>query len=313
MANYGIPYMGSKDGLIHKIAPLLPSAENFYDLFGGGFSVSHFMVLHKSTKYKRFFYNEIKADIVKLVRDAIGGKYNYNVFKPKWISREDFKGEKDKCAYTRLLWSFGNNQKDYIFSEENERNKKSLHNAIVFNKFDSLAIECLRMDSFPAHLSIRGRRLFCRTIIMKRKGELERLQQLQQLQQLEQLERLQQLEQLQRLERLQFSSDSYEAITILPNSVIYCDPPYKNTAGYINHFDHEKFWSWVIKQEEPVFVSEYQAPKELKAVMAFNKHTRMSSKGMTNAPPEKLFANAAGVKKLALLHSALKQNVVNQG
>ncbi len=298
MANYGIPYMGSKDSLIHKIAPLFPKAENFYDLFGGGFSVSHFMLLHKSNNYRRFFYNEIKSDIVQLVRDAIDGKFNYDVFKPEWISREDFAKNKDHCAYTRCIWSFGNNQKGYLFGAENELNKKSLHNAVVFNQFDPLAIKLLRRSSFPAHLSIRGRRLACRSIICQRKGELqqlERLERLQQLEQLERLERLQQLERLERLERLELSSRDYGAVPILPNSVIYCDPPYKGTAEYLGSFDHEKFWDWVRKQNEPVFVSEYSAPQDMRVIMALNHKKSLSGLGSSTASVEKIYGNAAAI------------------
>ena len=281
MANYGISYLGSKDAIIHKLAPLFPKADNFYDLFGGGFAVSHFMVLHKATNYKKISYNEIKTDIVELVRDAIAGKYNYDVFKPKWISRDEFDKNKTHCAYTRCLWSFGNNQKDYLFSEANEKNKKSLHNAVVFNEFDDLAKSFLNLDSFLPHLSIRGRRLLCRNIIMERIGEIEQLQ------------HLLQLERLQRLQRLEFSSKSYDEIEILPNSVVYCDPPYKGTTGYLSSFDHDRFWNWVRRQNNPVFVSEYEAPQDIKTIAAFNKKTRLSAKGMTDTKPEKLFGNDA--------------------
>jgi len=285
--------MGSKDAVIHKIAPLFPAADHFYDLFGGGFAVSHFMILHHSSRYKRIFYNEIKSDLVQLVTDAIAGKYNYDVFKPKWISREDFSRNNDTCAYTRCIWSFGNNQKDYLFGEENELHKKSLHQAVVFNEFDTLAKRHLIMDSFPAYLSIRGRRLLCRTIVKKRMGEL------QQLEQLERLQRLQRLQRLERLERLETSSKSYEDIQILPSSVIYCDPPYKGTADYINTFDHEKFWDWVRRQTEPVFVSEYIAPNDIKVLTAFNHKKKMSSKGCVTDSVEKVFGNSAAVKALS--------------
>ncbi len=288
MANFGIPYMGSKDKIIHKIASVLPKAENFYDLFGGGFSVSHYMAYFK--KYPRVIYNEFKSDVVQLVRDAIAGKYNYNVFKPEWISREEFMRRKDTDAYVRCLWSFGNNQKDYLFGEENELRKKSLHNAVVFNEFDAQAIDLLKIKSFPSHLSIRGRRLMCRSIIVNRTGELE------QLQQLERLERLQQLERLERLQQLELSSKSYDEVEILPNSVIYCDPPYKGTADYITPFNHDKFWQWVRTNPHPVFVSEYQAPPDMKTIMAINKKTTLSSKGMTATKPEKLFGNNAAVR-----------------
>ena len=48
---YGIPYQGSKTKLIEKIARFFPNADNFYDLFGGGFSVSHYMLKHRSKNY----------------------------------------------------------------------------------------------------------------------------------------------------------------------------------------------------------------------------------------------------------------------
>ena len=293
MSDYGIPYMGSKGAIVYKLAALFSKAENFYDLFGGGFSVSHFMLLHHAKKYQTFFYNEIKSDIVQLVNDAIAGKYNYDVFKPKWISREEFFEKKDRDAYIRCFWSFGNNQKDYLFGEENELNKKSLHNAVVFNEFDDFAKETLRLKSFPENLSIRGRRLMCRNIVVKRKGELQQLQQLQQLERLEQLQQLERLEQLQQLERLEFSSKSYDEVEILPNSVIYCDPPYIGTNNYINSFDHEKFWNWVKVQTQPVFVSEYKAPKDIKTIMAFNHKKRLSHFGCITDSVEKLFGNDA--------------------
>lgn len=285
--------MGSKDKLVHKIAKLFPRADNFYDLFGGGFAVSHFMVLHHASKYKRFFYNEIKSDVVQLVRDAIAGKYNYNVFKPNWVSREEFFKKKSSCAYTRLIWSFGNDQKNYMFGEKIENNKKSLHNAVVFNQFDHLAIKHLGIVSFPQHLSIKARRLACRNIVTKREGEL------QQLEQLERLERLERLQRLQQLEQLELSSKSYDEIEILPNSIIYCDPPYKNTAGYITSFNHEKFWEWVVRQKEPVFVSEYQAPPNVNTLMALNHKKSLSQNNRTNSV-EKLFGNNAAEESFKL-------------
>lgn len=286
MASYGIPYMGSKDKLMYKLGAIFPKADYFYDLFGGGFSVSHFMVLHRSAYYKKFFYNEIKSDIVQLVRDAIQGKYNYNVFKPKWISRDEFNANKSTCAYTRLIWSFGNNQKYYLFGEHVELQKRSLHNAVVFNEFDDFAIRALNIRLFPEHLSIRGRRLLCRNIVAKRAGELQQLQQ---------LERLERLQQLQQLEQLELSSMSYDQVKVLPNSVVYCDPPYKGTAGYLLEFDHNKFWTWVMDQKEPVFVSEYQAPKGVHTVAAFRHKKSLASTTPVDSV-EKLFGNDAAKK-----------------
>jgi len=289
MANYGIPYQGSKDKLIHKLAAVLPAADNFYDLFGGGFSVSHFMCLHK--KYKTVHYNEIESTTVQLVRDAIAGKYAYSVFKPRWVTPEEFEAKKKTCAYTRIIWSFGNNQKDYLFGKGRRDDTRSLHQAIVFDEWDDVAIDLLKRNSFPKELSIRGKRLACRKIIFDRKGELQQLERLQQLEQLERLQQLEQLQRLQRLQRLEMSSLSYEQVSIKPNSIVYCDPPYKNTAEYLSHFDHEKFWDWVRNNEHPVFVSEYTAPSDINTVMAI-RHQKTNSQTST-ASVEKLFCNKA--------------------
>ena len=51
--------------------------------------------------------------------------------------------------------------------------------------------------------------------------------------------------------------------------VVYCDPPYRNTAGYCHtkeHFDHGKFWDWVRTREYPVYVSEYSAPDDFVSI-----------------------------------------------
>ena len=295
MANYGLPYQGSKDKLVDKLNAIIPHAENFYDLFGGGFSVSHFMLAHRKC---RVHYNEIEQSTVKLVEDAIAGRYSYNTFKPEWVSREMFDSRKATCAYTRIVWSFGNNQKNYIFGKDIEAYKRSLHNAVVFDEFDSLAIDVLGMKSFPTSLSIRGRRLLCckitREKFCKEKDDVQKrtLQQLQQLQQLERLEQLQQLEQLERLERLErltTSSLSYDEVAIKPNSVVYCDPPYKGTTGYTRSFDHDRFWEWVRECPHPVYVSEYTAPPDIKTVAAF-RHKKTNSQTTTDSV-EKLFWN----------------------
>jgi len=302
MSNFGIPYQGSKDILVHKLAAILPKADNLYDLFGGGFSVSHYM--HLFGDYKTVHYNELEPSTVELVKDAIAGKYNYKSFKPEWITRQMFHARKQNCAYTRIVWSFGNNQNTYIFGKNIEEYKRSLHQAVVFSEFNKLAIDTLGLSKWPDHLSIRGRRLLCRNQVFKKNGgqrgdkQLEQLKQFQQLQQLERLEQLQQLQHLQRLERLQrlqqlepltMTSLSYEQVQIKPNSIIYCDPPYKNTFGYTKSFDHDSFWQWVRSCPHPVYVSEYSAPDDIKTIAAF-RHSKTNSKTRTQSV-EKLFWN----------------------
>jgi len=295
MDNYGIPYMGSKSSIAHKICSIFPKADNFYDLFGGGFSITHFMLLHRRNNYKHFHFNELQSGNIELIKAAIDGKYNYNVFKPSFITRQEFFRDKDTCPYTRIIWSFGNNQRDYLFGKHIESYKHSLHNAVVFNIFDDVSIQALGISTFPKDSSIKARRSFVRQTV--RMEQLERLQYLQRLQQLQQLEQLERLQYLENLERLNFSALSYEKVKIKPNSVIYCDPPYRGVKGYLNVFDHDKFWEWVMDQKDPVYVSEYIAPKTAHLIMAVNKKARLWATGPTHSV-EKMFANDAGKKAI---------------
>ena len=91
---------------------------------------------------------------------------------------------------------------------------------------------------------------------------LERLQRLESLQSLESLERLQSLERLERLQRLTLSIGSYKDVKIAPDSVIYCDIPYRGTAEYIGGFNHDEFYSWCEQQTELVIISEYDMPRD---------------------------------------------------
>ena len=92
---------------------------------------------------------------------------------------------------------------------------------------------------------------------------LERLERLQSLERLESLESLERLESLQRLERLEKFRGDYRNVRIQPDSLIYCDIPYKNTAEYSDGgFDYESFYDWAEMQTEPVIISEYAMPEE---------------------------------------------------
>lgn len=69
---------------------------------------------------------------------------------------------------------------------------------------------------------------------------------------------------------VEFVCGSYDTMTIPPESIIYCDPPYADTLGYATgEFDHAKFWQWVrvqVAAGHKVFVSEYSAPDDFEAV-----------------------------------------------
>ena len=302
---YGIPYQGSKNKLIDRIAKFFPNADHFYDLFGGGFSVSHFMMKHRSKSYKQFHYNEIRPGLCELIRDSINGKYNYDVFKPEWIDRERFMREKETNAYIKIVWSFGNNGTTYLFGKEIENEKRSMHNAVIFDIFDSVMIDLFKIDKWPNKLTVQGKRLYLKRICNRRIGfeRLQQLERLEQLQQLERLEQLQQLDRLERLEQLELTNKDYQQVEIKENSIIYCDIPYKGTTEYGNKFSHNQFFDWADSQQNPVFISEYNvADDRFKLIKTFRHRSTFSdTKNASGETKECLYVNKEGYEKLLSL------------
>jgi site-specific DNA-adenine methylase len=217
-----IPYMGNKrtiaTKILNSIYKTIGDFDNFYDLFGGGGSMSTAALIAGHSVH----YNDLNKGVANLMRHLRdGGEIPYN-----WVSREEFHEHKDGddwySGIIKTCWSFGNNQKDYLFSPENEILKKEAHEYLMkngYNRTPEKRLELIRQ--FKKDKNIIGR---------------FELQQLEQLQRLEQLERLQRLE---RLEQLQITSKDYKSVVIKPNSVIYCDPPYQNTANYQEEINHK--------------------------------------------------------------------------
>lgn len=110
--------------------------------------------------------------------------------------------------------------------------------------------------------------------------------------------RLQHLDRSKRLKAIQntgtrqwhFSRGSYDDVKIKNNSVIYCDIPYKNTAGYISGaFDYDKFYKWRQTQNN-IYISEYNMPAaEFREVYNIEKTVLMSAKGNDKKAVENLF------------------------
>lgn len=67
------------------------------------------------------------------------------------------------------------------------------------------------------------------------------------------------------LKGIEFIHADYRDVEIPDRSIIYCDPPYKDTIKYkkAGEFNHDEFWEWVrekSREGHSVYVSEYNAP-----------------------------------------------------
>ena len=299
MINYiprlGIPYMGSKRkisfDIVDHIIKYNPNVKYIYDLFGGGGAISFEAIQRR--KIEKVYYNEYNQSIVNLLLHIRDKGFTNDFY--EWIDRDTFKKYKYgtcwKAGLIKTCWSFGNNyEKGYLFSEENEKIKKPLHELIVNEDLKQLPIikEMLGID-IPEKLlgfkiSISQRRLNVMEFV-KKKCERIDLQQLERLQQLEQLERLQQLEQL---EITNLSYEDVEINTPIDETIIYLDPPYENTAKYEKCVDHRKLEQYIEQSKFKIYVSSYDF--NLPVVKEITHRSTLSQKA-NNEVVEKLFCN----------------------
>lgn len=277
--------MGSKTKIAPNILAQLPSGRRFVDLFGGGFSMSHAAIL--SRRWGGIYYNELNPQLPPLIRDALAGKYNYNVFKPEFITREMFKERMNADGYVNYIWSFGSRGYHYLFAEEIEPLKHEAHDFVVFGKPTT---HFKRIESKVTSKDIHTRRLqfnaHCKT--MRKWGGLE------------QLERLERLQQLERLERYEIHCGSYEDYEYRDGDVVYCDPPYENTQQYEKGgFNHEKFYDWVATRPYPVWFSSYAGlANDFKLVWAKRVKSTLSATNNNCVKYECLYTNGqAGMEK----------------
>lgn len=289
---YGLPYQGSKSKLAEKIIAILPPAEHLYDVFAGGCAISHAAIL--SNKFGCVHFSDI-SDSVQLFKDALAGNVPDG---SKWISREEFQRLKDSDPYVRIIWSFGNNQRDYLYSKEIEPYKKCLHEMIYGAtpnerrlKFRELCKlmpipppaepsvnRSCKPSQFNHHPEWTYRLESSERQLLQRERERERVFRLQSTERHNQC--------CECAAESPFCGGEYEMkiadyrnIDILPFSVVYADPPYKNTKGYgeDQKFDHEAFYEWVRSQECLVFVSEYEMPDDFVSIMSTERVSTFSA------------------------------------
>ena len=296
-----VPYLGSKRksaGKIYQtIKNLNPNSSVLVDLFCGGLAISEYFI----KQGWNVIANDKNKYVIELARKTIfEGLEETEV--TKFVTREKFNQVMDNpdyyddwyVGYVMCVWSFGNNQKSYLFGKDTEPYKRAGHE-LVINKNQDLIKDLI--PSIPQKYlnGILGldnwhkRRIALRKVSVALKTRIFELQRLQQLQQ---LERLQQLEQLQQLQRLELYSSDYREVKIPKEAIIYCDPPYKGVETYREDgFNHDEFWDWAREQSKTnkIYISEYQAPDDFKIVLRFNQNSTYAGGNNKDQPDECLF------------------------
>ena len=286
----GLPYQGSKKKISKKIVEIIK--QNFgtdkpiYDIFGGGGAITAECLLNGLEVH----YNDLDETVTSMFQKVVSEDMDY--LKTLIVSRDEFFKIRDKENKTiddelkLIVNSFGNNRKNYLYSEEFSDLKYNIAIDVVKNH-----------NTFKGYLKTKTYIDAVNNI--KDKETLKQLVRIQQLACIQQLERLQNIN----INNLEITNHDYIHFSYLSDVIIYLDPPYEKAhlRGYsINNFDSKAFYDWAYEMSKKniVLISSYEiSDSRFKCVYEFKtvKSTFAPNK-KSGDRAEKLFMVKKGVK-----------------
>ena len=246
----GLPYQGSKKKISKKIVEIIK--QNFgtekpvYDIFGGGGAITAECMLNGLEVH----YNDLDETVTSMFQKVVSEDRDY--LKTLIVSRDEFLKIREKENKTiddelkLIVNSFGNNRKNYLYSEEFSDLKYNIAIDVVKNH-----------NTFKGYLKTKTYIDAVNNI--KDKETLKQLGRIQQLAYIQQLERLQNIN----INNLEITNHDYTHFSYLSDAIIYLDPPYEKAhlRGYsINNFDSKAFYDWAYKMSKKniVLISSYE-------------------------------------------------------
>ena len=265
--SYGLPYKGSKNVCARTVCSALPAGKRLVDLFAGGCAVTDCALREFSGKWKTVLANDANPEPVGLYAKCLCGECPVS---DKWVGRDDFPSAD---WATRLIWSFGNDTRTYLYGRDVEPQKRRIHEWIVSGAqsdgLPALPTRAMRYDWTRGHVRHQS---------------------------LESLERLERLERLEGLERLEISVLDFRRYAWRDGDVVYCDIPYESTAcgQYSPEFDRAAFLSWALSVPFGVYVSERTVPDGFRVVATIPMPNRANRAGIDGFKTEYLLWNGKG-------------------
>ena len=285
----GLPYQGSKKKISKKIVEIIK--QNFgtdkpiYDIFGGGGAITAECLINGLEVH----YNDLDRTITDMFQKVVSENRDY--LKTLIVSRDEFlkiRVKENKTIDDELkliVNSFGNNRKNYLYSEEFSDLKYNIAIDVVKNH-----------NTFKGYLKTKTYIDAVNNI--KDKETLKQLVRIQQLASIQQLERVQNIN----IDNLEITNHDYTHFSYLSDVIIYLDPPYENTVlkGYsTDGFDSQSFYDWAFKMANKniVLISSYEiSDSRFGCVYEFKTARSTLSGGNRGNKTEKLFMVKKEVK-----------------
>lgn len=264
------PIKAQKIKLLNGFAIFCQTLIHYTICLQGGGAITHYASLN--LKYNNYIVNDLNSLCIKGLKMVFNGEFKNE---KRWISRDDFFKLKDTDYYVACCFSFGNDFKSYAYGKDIEQFKKAMHYSVVFND-NSLLSKFVNVDNLNYTSNVlRDRMIYLRKYLHNFTDFKDKSIRLSNL------ERLQRLNNLSK-DNIKFYSDDYQNIPLTDkDAVIYCDIPYVNKAKYKYSFDYERFYLWTERQEIPIYISEYQMPKD-RFVCVAEKEKRCKLSAITN-------------------------------
>lgn len=299
-ARYGLPFHGSKRAIAEKIVSLLPEGERLVDAMAGGCAVTHCAMV--SGKWKKVVANDING-VPQVFEQTINGEIPEDKL-TRWVSRDEFNAVKDTDPLTAIIWSFGNNRKDYLYSREIEPYKRAVHELIHQGQtpterrlmFAMCVRELMKYIDVKKRQSDNGKRtngVDEHTLVEVTHGQ--RTDSIKGISTEMATYSYSDINAnaVQGVQgALETAKMDYRELTINDGDVVYCDPPYEGTHGYGMEFDHAAFIEWchgLAARGIPVYVSEYKQPDDrFTEVASWQKMSGASGQG-SKRTTERLF------------------------
>lgn len=315
---YGLPYKGSKTKLAERIIDLMPRAEHLYDLFAGGCAIAHCALV--KGKYGHVHINDINPMMPQAFVKALQGGFDNEdrwISREDFFRLKDTDPYAALCfsfGSNTMTYIYGKDKEEYkkalhyaIYFNSFDLSDKII--GVDLRPIQScrtrqeryLMAKRLISDAYLGNTPPKTRNrkpreaqksAGCKTAsdthgsqFKKKKNRPSEPRKAQQ-----DALRLESTERHDRisyppisLDTLTWSATDYQDVPIPENSVIYCDIPYKGTNRYAGKgadFDHDRFYEWVLRQTQPIFISSYDMPKEDFKVIA--EYSRVDTLSATN-------------------------------
>lgn len=96
------------------------------------------------------------------------------------------------------------------------------------------------------------------------------------------------------IRHVKFQCCSYDEMKLSEPTIIYCDPPYRDTTKYsqTDKFDYDKFYGWCRKmkhQGHKVYISEYWMPEDFQLILEIETKTSVCLDNRNKQRIERLY------------------------